>query len=110
MIVILASKLPGCQFPAWNFGNIKAILRNQCLYELFDSRAGVAQYMKTEWRVVAIFNVILFVILVSHSIKYNTYNVSFFHHINGRFSNPSCVIFDINFFSTFSFLLAFVCD
>lgn len=28
------------------------------------SRAGVAQYMKTEWRVVAIFNVILFVILV----------------------------------------------
>jgi len=29
------------------------------------SRAGVAQYMKTEWRVVAIFNVVLFVVLVS---------------------------------------------
>lgn len=28
-------------------------------------RAGVAQYMKTEWRVVAIFNVVLFVVLVS---------------------------------------------
>lgn len=28
-------------------------------------RAGVAQYMKTEWRVVAVFNVILFIILVS---------------------------------------------
>ena len=32
---------------------------------ILSSRAGVAQYMKTEWRVVAIFNVILFVILVS---------------------------------------------
>ncbi|OQU91538.1 hypothetical protein SORBI_3001G201601 [Sorghum bicolor] len=30
---------------------------------ILSSRAGVAQYMKTEWRVVAIFNVILFVIL-----------------------------------------------
>ncbi|GMQ05354.1 hypothetical protein CsSME_00050419 [Camellia sinensis var. sinensis] len=27
------------------------------------SEAGVAQYMKTEWRVVAIFNVVLFVVL-----------------------------------------------
>jgi len=32
---------------------------------ILSSRAGVAQYMKTEWRVVAIFNVILFIILVS---------------------------------------------
>lgn len=30
-------------------------------------RAGVAQYMKSEWRVVAIFNVILFVVLVRSS-------------------------------------------
>lgn len=30
-------------------------------------RAGVAQYMKIEWRVVAIFNIILFVVLVRHS-------------------------------------------
>jgi len=28
-------------------------------------RAGVAQYMKTEWRLVAIFNVVLFVVLIS---------------------------------------------
>ena len=36
-----------------------------CLLFLYHiSRAGVAQYMKTEWRVVAIFNVVLFVVLV----------------------------------------------
>ncbi|CAL5437379.1 unnamed protein product [Camellia sinensis] len=28
-----------------------------------EIKAGVAQYMKTEWRVVAIFNVVLFVVL-----------------------------------------------
>uniref|UniRef100_A0ACD5TJC6 Uncharacterized protein n=2 Tax=Avena sativa TaxID=4498 RepID=A0ACD5TJC6_AVESA len=32
-------------------------------YDCNSCKAGVAQYMKTEWRVVAIFNVILFVIL-----------------------------------------------
>ncbi|NP_001353978.1 Tetraspanin-10 [Zea mays] len=32
-------------------------------YDCSSCKAGVAQYMKTEWRVVAIFNVILFVIL-----------------------------------------------
>ncbi|WCJ26229.1 Tetraspanin-10 [Euphorbia peplus] len=32
-------------------------------YNCDSCKAGVAQYMKTEWRVVAIFNVILFVIL-----------------------------------------------
>nr|CAB3499215.1 unnamed protein product [Digitaria exilis] len=32
-------------------------------YDCDSCKAGVAQYMKTEWRVVAIFNVILFVIL-----------------------------------------------
>ena len=31
------------------------------------TRAGVAQYMKIEWRVVAIFNIILFLVLVRHS-------------------------------------------
>lgn len=33
---------------------------------VWSFRAGVAQYMKTEWRLVAIFNVILFVVLVRH--------------------------------------------
>ncbi|KAK4478894.1 hypothetical protein RD792_014400 [Penstemon davidsonii] len=33
-------------------------------YSCDSCKAGVAQYMKTEWRVVAIFNVILFVVLV----------------------------------------------
>ncbi|GJN19811.1 hypothetical protein PR202_gb07121 [Eleusine coracana subsp. coracana] len=46
-------------------GAMTAILAN------FGSRAGVAQYMKEEWRVVAIFNVILFVILVSPAIESN---------------------------------------
>uniref|UniRef100_A0A452YJF5 Tetraspanin n=3 Tax=Triticinae TaxID=1648030 RepID=A0A452YJF5_AEGTS len=32
-------------------------------YDCNSCKAGVAQYMKTEWRVVAIFNVILFIIL-----------------------------------------------
>ncbi|KAK7251284.1 hypothetical protein RIF29_34339 [Crotalaria pallida] len=32
-------------------------------YDCDSCKAGVAQYMKTEWRVVAIFNVILFVVL-----------------------------------------------
>lgn len=32
-------------------------------YDCNSCKAGVAQYMKTEWRVVAIFNVVLFVIL-----------------------------------------------
>ncbi|KAF6135290.1 hypothetical protein GIB67_021652 [Kingdonia uniflora] len=34
-------------------------------YNCDSCKAGVAQYMKTEWRVIAIFNVILFVVLVS---------------------------------------------
>ncbi|KAK6935367.1 hypothetical protein RJ641_035522 [Dillenia turbinata] len=34
-------------------------------YNCASCKAGVAQYMKTEWRVVAIFNVVLFVVLVS---------------------------------------------
>ncbi|XP_020217593.1 tetraspanin-10 isoform X1 [Cajanus cajan] len=32
-------------------------------YDCDSCKAGVAQYMKTEWRVVAIFNVVLFVVL-----------------------------------------------
>ncbi|GMQ05353.1 hypothetical protein CsSME_00050419 [Camellia sinensis var. sinensis] len=32
-------------------------------YNCDSCKAGVAQYMKTEWRVVAIFNVVLFVVL-----------------------------------------------
>lgn len=38
-----------------------------CVFLNVICRAGVAQYMKTEWRVVAIFNVVLFVVLVRHS-------------------------------------------
>ncbi|PIN27224.1 hypothetical protein CDL12_00017 [Handroanthus impetiginosus] len=41
------------------YKNSKAV---KC-YNCDSCKAGVAQYMKTEWRVVAIFNVILFVIL-----------------------------------------------
>lgn len=41
------------------YRNAKAV---KC-YSCESCKAGVAQYMKTEWRVVAIFNVILFVIL-----------------------------------------------
>ncbi|XP_020573043.1 tetraspanin-10 isoform X1 [Phalaenopsis equestris] len=37
--------------------------RNVKCYDCDSCKAGVAQYMKTEWRVVAIFNVILFIIL-----------------------------------------------
>jgi hypothetical protein len=37
--------------------------RSVLCYDCDSCKAGVAQYMKTEWRVVAIFNVILFVIL-----------------------------------------------
>ncbi|XP_054808136.1 tetraspanin-10-like isoform X3 [Prosopis cineraria] len=32
-------------------------------YDCDSCKAGVAQYMKTEWRIVAIFNVVLFVVL-----------------------------------------------
>ncbi|KAK4260561.1 hypothetical protein QN277_003658 [Acacia crassicarpa] len=32
-------------------------------YDCHSCKAGVAQYMKTEWRIVAIFNVVLFVLL-----------------------------------------------
>ncbi|KAK9276270.1 hypothetical protein L1049_005801 [Liquidambar formosana] len=39
-----------------NSGTIKCYNCDSC-------KAGVAQYMKTEWRVVAIFNVVLFVVL-----------------------------------------------
>lgn len=39
------------------------------LYPRF--RAGVAEYMKTEWRVVAMFNVVLFVVLVSRFVHEN---------------------------------------
>ncbi|CAH2075731.1 unnamed protein product [Thlaspi arvense] len=41
------------------YKNSKAI---KC-YNCDSFKAGVAQYMKTEWRVVAIFNVVLFVVL-----------------------------------------------
>jgi len=37
-----------------------------CVILNVGSRAGVAQYMKIEWRVVAIFNVVLFAVLVRH--------------------------------------------
>ncbi|XP_016453570.1 tetraspanin-10-like [Nicotiana tabacum] len=37
--------------------------KNVKCYNCDSCKAGVAQYMKTEWRVVAIFNVILFVVL-----------------------------------------------
>ncbi|KAH0687797.1 hypothetical protein KY290_019406 [Solanum tuberosum] len=37
--------------------------KNVKCYSCDSCKAGVAQYMKTEWRVVAIFNVILFVVL-----------------------------------------------
>jgi hypothetical protein len=40
-----------------------------CIFLNVGSRAGVAQYMKTEWRVVAIFNVVLFAVLVRHMIN-----------------------------------------
>lgn len=39
--------------------------RNVKCYDCDSCKAGVAQYMKTEWRVVAIFNLILFVILAA---------------------------------------------
>ncbi|XP_057993570.1 tetraspanin-10 isoform X4 [Hevea brasiliensis] len=39
-------------------------------YNCDSCKAGVAQFMKTEWRVVAIFNVILFVVLDSKRIKH----------------------------------------
>lgn len=41
------------------YKNLKAV---KC-YNCDSCKAGVAQYMKTEWRVVAIFNVVLFVVL-----------------------------------------------
>lgn len=41
------------------YKNAKAV---KC-YNCDSCKAGVAQYMKTEWRVVAIFNVVLFVVL-----------------------------------------------
>ncbi|XP_016567446.1 tetraspanin-10 isoform X2 [Capsicum annuum] len=37
--------------------------KNVKCYSCDSCKAGVAQYMKTEWRVVAIFNVILFIVL-----------------------------------------------
>ncbi|GMH09410.1 hypothetical protein Nepgr_011251 [Nepenthes gracilis] len=43
-----------------HYGNSQAV---KC-YNCDSCKAGVAQYMKTEWRVVAIFNVILFVVLL----------------------------------------------
>ncbi|KAG7036056.1 Tetraspanin-10 [Cucurbita argyrosperma subsp. argyrosperma] len=42
------------------YKNSKAV---KC-YDCDSCKAGVAQYMKTEWRLVAIFNVVLFVILL----------------------------------------------
>ncbi|KAI8010374.1 Tetraspanin-10 [Camellia lanceoleosa] len=36
-------------------------------YNCDSFKEGVAQYMKTKWRVVAIFNVVLFVVLVRNS-------------------------------------------
>ncbi|KAL6547927.1 Tetraspanin-10 [Orobanche hederae] len=42
-----------------HYKNSKAI---KC-YNCDSCKAGVAQYMKTEWRVVAVFNVVLFVVL-----------------------------------------------
>uniref|UniRef100_A0A0E0M9F4 Tetraspanin-10 n=1 Tax=Oryza punctata TaxID=4537 RepID=A0A0E0M9F4_ORYPU len=41
------------------YKNVRSVL----CYDCDSCKAGVAQYMKAEWRVVAIFNVILFVIL-----------------------------------------------
>lgn len=48
--------------------HIYIFLHSLCIsFILTLPRAGVAQYMKIEWRVVAIFNVILFVVLVNLS-------------------------------------------
>ncbi|CAD6213121.1 unnamed protein product [Miscanthus lutarioriparius] len=43
-------------------------------YDCNSCKAGVAQYMKTEWRVVAIFNVILFIILSETPVSDTYYN------------------------------------
>ena len=64
MIVTLASK-HACPcsisvFSRW----VNCFTAIVCFVLDLGSRAGVAQYMKTEWRVVAIFNVVLFVVLV----------------------------------------------
>lgn len=60
-----------CKYVSLNFVRSPLHIRNP--YRSFhffvwyqQSRAGVAQYMKIEWRVVAIFNCILFVVLVYH--------------------------------------------
>jgi hypothetical protein len=72
--------MPRCGYPAVNasyydlsFHSISSNkdcklyknLRTIKCYNCDSCKAGVAQYMKTEWRLVAIFNVVLFVVLIS---------------------------------------------
>lgn len=67
-----------CKYASLNFVSYISLSANRFLHltAFFacykQPRAGVAQYMKIEWRVVAIFNVILFVVLVQH--LYYLYN------------------------------------
>ena len=58
-IAIRASK-----YLLWPYSFIHSPFHHRLI--VWSFRAGVAQYMKTEWRLVAIFNVVLFVILVRH--------------------------------------------
>ncbi|MCD7448183.1 hypothetical protein HAX54_039139 [Datura stramonium] len=52
----------GCCRPPSETASLQNSKKVKC-YNCDSCKAGVAQYMKTEWRVVAIFNVILFVVL-----------------------------------------------
>ncbi|GJX81446.1 polyribonucleotide nucleotidyltransferase, partial [Tanacetum coccineum] len=61
------------------YKNAKAI---KC-YNCDSCKAGVAQHIKTEWRVIAIFNVILFVVLVdSESRKVDCSSVAIFRTVS----------------------------
>ncbi|KAI3759081.1 hypothetical protein L6452_06654 [Arctium lappa] len=73
--VWMSSHHDGCRksltLPVMGLGSVIFLMfmvtNNGSGHTVAGLRAGVAEYIKTEWRVVAIFNVILFVILVSHS-------------------------------------------
>lgn len=67
---------------------------SSCLLFILVFRAGVAQYMKIEWRVVAVFNVILFIMLVSQMMS------SRLAHVFSRFTwmprNLIAAVFALN--------------
>ncbi|CAL5394093.1 unnamed protein product [Camellia sinensis] len=61
--------LDGSSSVEWAEGSLLATKQPLTWYKLM--REGVAQYMKTKWRVVAIFNVVLFVVLGA-TLKFET--------------------------------------